>query len=199
MKMFHSVLAAVVLAGVPALALANITTSLVPNSGSTIPAGYKSYDLKITSDTDWTNQRLDLTLTQGSIYQDGFGGDTQPNPLFFSIAPSLQWDTFFTTPGGFPNTAGTGTAPGFAGTNTITSTTLGVSWFDSVTNAPGTYTVARLTLSDNAVGAYSGNGFDAQSGGTGTYFSGNINVPEPASLAVLGLGAVALMARKRRA
>ena len=69
----------------------------------------------------------------------------------------------------------------------------------SVTSPRGTYTVARITVSSNAVGTLAGLGFDAQSGGVGTSFGGSVAAaPEPASLAALSLGSLALLMRKRR-
>ncbi|HVT82888.1 MAG TPA: PEP-CTERM sorting domain-containing protein [Phycisphaerae bacterium] len=188
------------IAALPALARASITTSLVqiPNIAGE-PATLKTYDVRITTDQDWTNQKLTLNLTQGTLFQETpFGADSQPNPALFAAFPDVQWDTFFTTPGGYPNVAATGTTPSFA-TNTQTATSLDVSWFDSVVTGPGTYTVARITMSSNAVGAFSGLGFDAQSGGVGTAFSGAITaVPEPGSLVAMSVGSLLLIARKRR-
>ncbi len=201
MKVRSLILAALVPALLPAIANAAISVSLVPvASPANVPAGFTPYDLKITTDTDWTNQSLTLTVTQGSIYQDALGNDVQPNPSFLSIAPSLQWDTYFTTPGGFPNIAGQGTLPSFAGSESMSTTSIHADqWFDTANTGPGTFIVAQITLSNNAVGSFSGQAFNTLSGGNGTPFSGTFGaVPEPTTLAALSIGSLALLARKRR-
>ncbi len=44
-------------------------------------------------------QQMLLTLTSGSIFQDGFGSNTAPNSAFFGLAPTLRFDTFVTIGG----------------------------------------------------------------------------------------------------
>jgi len=219
MKVYQAVLAAVALAGLPALALANISASLVQNSGSTIPSGYVSQDLKITTDSDWTVEYMHIALTSGSIYydpndpnQDG----TRPNPTAFTSFPTLQWNTFVTTPTGYPNGGVRGLAASIVTGGAHDSypatpdyglpQSLDLHWYDSVTNAGGTYAVGRFTLSNNAVGTFYGESYDAADGNTIFSFNGTVSggqmsiaaAPEPASLAIVGLGVMGLLARKRR-
>jgi len=203
MKSLSILLAGGAMLALSPLALANTTTALVQTGTTTISSvTYNVYALRITTDATWTNQHLTLDLTQGSIYQDSFGGDTQPNPLFFSAAPTLQYDTFFTIPQGYPNTAGVGTSSSIAGNVSPSSTHLFVDWSAPAgsTNVPGVYTVAQLTLTSNAVGSYSGIAYDVPTAGVGVGYSGIIGAaaPEPASLAAFSLGTLALLARRKR-
>ncbi len=154
------------------------------------------YDLIITTDTDWTNSRLDMVLTQGSFYQDSFGDDRPPNPAFFSIAPTLEFDTYFAG----ADRADTNFA-GQVGTpqRTITDTVLGISWFDNNLNiGAGTFQIARITVTQDAVGSFTGKSFSLENAGLGQSFSGSLPIPEPASLALMMVGGMMLLKRQRR-
>jgi hypothetical protein len=107
---------------------------------------YKVHDLFFTTDTDWTISTIDLQLTSGSLYQDPYGTSTEPNPAWFQYFPDLEWDTYLTGPGGY-------TYPPNVIVGSIDDANLIASWFDSTYYGPGTYKLARITLSTDADGA----------------------------------------------
>jgi hypothetical protein len=116
--------------------------------------------------SDWTNSRLDLILTSGTLYQDPDGSDLHPNPGFFAFVPSLEWDTFLSVPGGYPAPVGIAGDPPY-----MTDTSITASWFDSVVGTGGLYKIAQITLSSDAAGTVSGKAYDVDSAGMGFEFS----------------------------
>ncbi len=161
---------AVVFLGVP-LAGADVTMSVSPVVCGF--SGYRTYDLLIDSDSGWTNSRLDLALTTGTLYQDPMGTALAPSPALFQYFPSLEWDTFVTCPAGFPNPNPFGDAS-LADTPTMTDQEIGVSWFSPGDCGPGTYVLARLTLSGNAAGQFTGKSFCRAAPGVPALFTGTI-------------------------
>ncbi len=150
---------------------AEITASLAPVSGGL--SGYRTFDLQVTTGSGWTNSRLDLTLSAGTLYQDALGGHTAPNPALFGMFPSLEWDTFVTSADGYPNPGGTG-QPSLVGTTVMTDQQMGVSWFSAAGAGAGTHTIARLTFSNTAQGQFTGMSFEPAAPGVKAWFTGTI-------------------------
>jgi len=143
-----------------------------------------------------------LVLVEGAtVYQAPmFGNDVQPMPAFFVVFPDLEWDSFYTTHLGWPNTTGDpppqGVLPGFAFGPEDTATELNADWFWTPDQNfyPGTFTIARATVIPES--PWRGV-VDVQVGSLDTppelY---HFIIPEPASLALLALGGLALLRRR---
>ncbi len=130
-----------------------------------------TFDLVMTSTADWTNSTLKFTLTDGSFYNAVGGGNVPTNVGSWSSAGfmHLRYDSFVARPPDFltaPIVAGRHPIDG-AGPAIFSSSTTSVSWLDtSSAYPPGTYTIARLTVSNDAVGSFFGNSFDSSLPGT---------------------------------
>lgn len=192
-------LAIVVVLAMAATANAAVNTTfeeVLPTPG-TAPTGYRVWNMMADVTTDWTNARLDLILTSGTLYQDSYGSDVHPNSDFYGMVPTLEWDTFTTVPGGYP--AAVGVADGG-----MTDTTIAMSWFDSVVGTAGIYQIARITLSTDAAGTITGKVYDVETAGVGVplpaelYIEDGAIVPEPATLVLLAIGGIGALLRKRR-
>jgi len=140
-----------------------------------------TFDLVITTTADWTNSSLKFALSEGSFYNAGDGGDGPTTPGQWSTPgfQHLRHDTFvagppdFTAPlliiGRHPSDGGGLPAIFSAGT-------VSVLWADtSSTYGPGAYTIARLTVSNDAVGSFFGSAFDNSLPGEPQPFNGAIN------------------------
>ncbi len=118
--------------------------------------GFNTFDLLMTTpDSDWTSAALLLDLSAGSIYQASLGGDGPVPSDFFSIAPDLEFDTYVGVPGG--NIAGgAGDIDRSKGSEAELSTSrLSVSFYNTALTDVGTFSIGRVTLSDDAIGAWS--------------------------------------------
>ena len=190
-----------VLVGIAAAAGASVDTSF--EKVNTVDLGgttYKVWDMKVDTPSDWTNSRMDLTLTSGNLYQDAMGSDVAPNPAFFGMVPSLEWDTSLDVPGGYLAGVGLASAPPYMSDTSITA-----SWFDTVNAGPGLHKIAQITLSSDAGGTITGSSYDigpALAVCCPPEFEfiimGGEIVPEPAKIVLLALGAAALLRRKPR-
>ncbi len=128
-------------------AWASITFDLLPVDNSAVLTGYTTYDMQVTTDTDWTAAAGLLELTAGSIYQHANGTDNEvPHPFLVSLFPELAFDTYVvgSTAGGAGDVGGDGYAFG--------TDELDVSWFDIAKTDIGTTTIGRLTLTDDTAG-----------------------------------------------
>ena len=163
---------------------------------------YKVWDMKVDVDADWTNERMDLVLTAGQMYQDAFGTDREP-PLYFCGAAFLcvtdvDWDTYLTVPRGYSAPVSFAGDPPYMDTTSITA-----SWFDTLEDGPGTWRIARITLSDDAAGDITGETYTTEAPGVGAPFdeyyilNGEI-IPEPITLSLLLAGGLLSLLRRRR-
>ncbi len=138
----------------------SISSQFVSVDNTAALTGFTTSDLEVTTTSDWTGAVLLLTLTQGTIYQEpeGFGlnGSTlgPPNPAGFGAFPSSEFDTSI---GGDVNSPSIAGAAGDVGGDTpqFDTSELDISWYNNVTNDIGTFDIARITLSDDAVGTWS--------------------------------------------
>ena len=161
-----------------------ITTEFVKTSVQTIDSvEYHIWEMRATAPGDWTNSRLEVTLSSGLMYNDPAGGTTEPDPALFGTHPNLQWDTYVTVPGGF------GADVALGGEIIMEDTTVGVSWGDLAIDEGGTWKVAQMTLSSDALGWVEGVS-NTPGGGFASPFSYSIEdgqiVPEPMVLLFLG-------------
>jgi len=129
----------------------SIGAQFVTVDNSAALTGFNTFDLEVISNYDWGTSALVLELTQGSIFQDVTGGNTAPNAGSFGAFPTLEFDTYVTSPTGTPwVVVGATQVPVL-----FDATGLNVDWFNTIANETGTYDLARITLSDDAVGTWS--------------------------------------------
>jgi hypothetical protein len=178
-------------------------------------AGFKTFDLQITTDSDWTNSTMRIALTTGSFYnQPGFGGSPGGDtvqPGFWGIVPSLEFDTAVAA----PPSPSPWTPASLAGRHLIdgpgapifSPTLTSVSWFDTVNLGAGTFKIARVTISNDANGTILLDNFEAANAGIpqpvlGFAVVNGAIIPEPSTVVLLAMGLVGLAAagwRRRRA
>jgi len=170
-----------------------------------------SYDLKVevAGEDAWTVAGGPevgdpwIVLTGGTFYQASMGGYTQPDPAILPEFPDLEYDTFYTTPLGWPNTEDQGESPGFAVGPIDNPTNLIADWFWTPDGYyyPGDFTIARFTAvaPPEADPATTYADIDVLVGSLAVppfLFTDRIGIPEPASVALLALGALALLRRR---
>ena len=174
--------------------------SLVPvDNGGIVPG--VTLDFTIDFDGQWSGSQLLLNLESGGIYRDPFGDPNggKPMPAFFPTFPTLEFDTAIQAGGVGAGAVDLGGAPArvFPPAGTTDATAISIAWnpaggdiFADQTD----FRTFRLTVSPDAFGTFS---YLASAGGEITVVQGFI--PEPATAGVLGLGALALMGRRRTA
>jgi hypothetical protein len=142
---------------------------------------FVTFDLLVSSDADWTNSSLRFALVAGSFYNANGGGATPASVPQWNTAGSrhLRFDTFVAAPPGLA----AGAPVAFArhildgpGPAVFSPNLTSVAWLDTGSSyGPGTYTIARLTISSDAVGSFSGWSFDSANAGVGQPFAGAFN------------------------
>jgi hypothetical protein len=156
------------------------------------PAQADVYKFFTTTSADILSiDNIKVTLGSGSLFQVAppFGSDTAaPDPAFVGLNRALEADTWITTPGA-TSLLGTG-LPG-DGTG---------SWGDLVDNgAQNNFQFATLTVPKGTVGSFAGRINVAGSAGPENFaFNFTLGVPEPASMALAGMGLIGLMSIRRR-
>jgi hypothetical protein len=147
-------------------------------------------------DDDWTAAGLDASLTGGVFYQDPHNGHNPPNPDFFAAWPDLEYDSYYTSPGNYPNTDYDGTFVSFDPWDT--DTRLGADWFDTVDTGNGDFVIAQFTvLPDEPDWVVTGLLLYAAADTGGQLFEYAFTIPEPGVLALLTVGVLAVVRRRR--
>ena len=172
-----------------------------------------SYDLKvsITEGDAWTVAGGPdigepwIRLYGGVFFQHPMGSAGSPDPYLFWWYPDLRYDTFYTTHLAWPNTDDMGGTPGFAVGPIDNPTNLIADWFwtPDGNDYPGDFTIARFTViappdADPATTyAHIDMLVGSREGGL-IPFQATVGIPEPGSLALLALGGLALLRRRRQ-
>ena len=153
-------------------------------------SGYKTFDLVVDSETDWTNASLQLDLSEGVIYQDAAGTNLAPNPTTFGSFASLQYDTYVTANGRITSIAGDGDSDSSEAEQFDTSS-LDITWSGPADNDTGKLVLGRITVSEDAVGSLNlrVSSEDNELADTGFFIFGNLDrmtstyTPVPAAAA----------------
>jgi len=218
MKASHILMAAVLALGaLVGAAHAQVETTFVHvNTVDIGGTGYNVYDMMVSVEDDWTNSQLETTLTSGHFYNTNvYGRDYEPNPLFYMVFPELEWDTCAAVPFGYSAMAAFtpgsqfGQVPAGLPFNPVPppgNTQIEAGWFDTMKTGPGTHKIARITISADANGDITGKSYDANPGSPDPqgkrfdefYIAGGVIVPEPATLSLLAMGALAVLRRRKR-
>lgn len=135
---------------------------------------YKTLDLKVTvsAGDDWISGELKVALTSGNFYVPSAGNSNKAQPAFWSSFSNIEFDTFVTSPNFQDTTILGGYNP--EGPAQFTSTVVNAAWGDTVTTGAGTFTVARLTVTKNAVGTISGDVFSTAAPTTAVPFASTV-------------------------
>ncbi len=176
----------------PAAGYANLEGEMYFN-----PAGLDGYvanELIWTGETDWTSAALVVDLTTGSVYHDAFGGDGPYTPALLVPFPSVEFDTYVGIVSGEGNGIAGPAGDLGVGILSLDAPLISVSWFNTGTNDIGPVRIGMITLSNDAHGTWSF--LSAGQVSTGMVYDGMMFFPEPASLALLSLGGLALLRRR---
>jgi len=130
---------------------------MVPVDNSAAMTGYVTYDLRVTSEYDWTAAAMLLDLSVGSIYQEpegwGQAGVTfgPPDPVWYPSFPTAEFDTYLV---GSDLTTAIAGAGGDVGGDAYRFDTqeLDASWYNNVPGDIGTITIGRVTVTDGTAG-----------------------------------------------
>ncbi len=174
--------------------------------------GFVANDLTVTSTTDWTAAAIVIDLSSGSIWNEPddagavvYNGTTlgPNNPAFYPALPSSEFDSYLDSNGDGSSIAIAG-AGGDAGgiLQQFDTARIDISWnsLGGDTNDIGANALGRFTLSGDANGTLT---LAVTEAGSPEAFLFTISIvsgiifPEPASLALMGLGGLAALRRRR--
>jgi len=187
------------------------------STGGADLANHVTNDLSIDFTGQLSGLQLLVDLTAGSIYQNAFGGNLAPNGALLPAFPALAFDTFVTldslTQGGPHGEAlpvGGAVNLGGSATAVFTTSDINQGWSPAAGVSSATsisdFLAARVTLTSDATGTAS---FLASSAGVisaptvlpivnGIIGGGAPVIPEPSTVILLAMGALGLVALKRR-
>tara|TARA_R110002111_G_scaffold95747_1_gene147880 strand:+ start:266 stop:856 length:591 start_codon:yes stop_codon:yes gene_type:complete len=177
---------------------ASAATSAWSVNGSNIVPNTVANSLNVDGEgDDWTGAVLRVDLTSGSFYQNGSGGNAAPSSAFIGFVPELEFDTYV----GIIDDSSAGIAGGAGdlggGALSLDAPQFSATWFNTATDNTGAALVANLTLTPDAAGTWelitSFAGGQLRSSGV---VEGGALVPEPATLALMGLGGIAALRRR---
>jgi hypothetical protein len=139
---------------------ADIQVDVVPvdNSHVFAPGAWDTYDLlvHVSGDSDWSSQH-GFAATNGEFYEHPLGTDV-PQPDLWGQHPELEFDSFYAVPPDFA-------AMVLLGDVTSDPYYREATWFDVSDAGPGTFVVARYTVSHGSWLQLSGAYTDAAHGG----------------------------------
>ncbi|MBN2269798.1 MAG: PEP-CTERM sorting domain-containing protein [Sedimentisphaerales bacterium] len=198
----------IILAAVASVAPAAISMSIAETDNSAVlGAGYVTNDILVTTDVDWSQSQVLVTLTAGSVYQTPTFGAKNPQPAWWGAVPALQYDSWVTD-GSLGTCSYAGAAGNLGGdTEQWDTTHLDLCWFNTASGNTGTDLLnARITLSDDAQGTWAYCVWDAGDETIDLIYMDNDvykvvdghMIPEPATMAMLMLGGLGVLARRRR-
>ena len=118
----------------------------LPNSGLC----FEQYRVRISLDEgeEWTGAELSAWLSDGDawFYQHEWFDANPPNPMLFAIFEDLEYTSFYTSPGDWPNTTYQGNLVTVLD-EVETPQWIGATWCDDVTvYGPGEFVIAQITL-----------------------------------------------------
>jgi len=132
----------------------------------------QTFDLVVTMpDDDWTSSFATATI-DGIFYQHPTLDADVPQTVVWDIFPALEFDSFWSAPN-FE-------APSFVGNETIKEDNLlQALWFDTNVDVPGSYTIARYTMTAGTLLEVTGNTTLYSTGGYLWPFdvSADVNIP----------------------
>ncbi len=175
--------------------------------------GFVANDLTVTTTTDWTAAAMVIDLSSGSIWNEPddagaivYNGTTlgPNNAAFYPALPSSEFDTHTDSNGDGDTTTAIAGAGGDAGgvLQQFDTARIDFSWnsLGGDTNDIGANALGRYTLSGDANGTLT---LAVTEAGSANAFLFNFPIvagvvaPEPASLALMGLGGLAALRRRR--